>query len=280
MSGDRVRPAGPPRPVDVPGEAAAAPAVRVAGVTFSYEVPPSAAPVLRGCSVDLAAGEVSAILGPNGVGKTTLLNVLLGWLRPDAGSVELFGTPIARMSRREMGRTVSLVPQEEHIPFEFSVLDYVLLGRAPYLSPLEVPHPADRDRALAALERAGMAAAIEKQVTAISGGEKQLLMLARSLCQEPRLLVLDEPSAHLDIRNKRRLVAVLDELRVSGTTIVLSTHDPEFAAVAADRLVLMKDGRAAAVGPPREVLTEPLLTAVYGTPVTVFERDGHPVVLW
>ncbi|MFP4152281.1 MAG: ABC transporter ATP-binding protein, partial [Alkalispirochaeta sp.] len=177
--------------------------VTVAGVTAGYDGGPT---VLDRLDLTAPAGGITAILGPNGVGKTTLLNVILGWHPPEAGGVALFGRDLATLSRDEAGRTVALVPQDEHIPFEYSLVDYVLLGRTPHLNALAVPGDEDRRRALEALERVGLDGRAHCAVTETSGGEKQLVMIARSLCQDTPLLVLDEPAAHLDLANRRRLV--------------------------------------------------------------------------
>lgn len=253
-------------------------AIDLRDVRFSYH--PNASPVLQGVSAAIRSGVVTALLGPNGVGKTTLLNVVLGWRRPSDGGVALFDTPAEHLSRRELGRTVSLLPQEEHIAFAFTVLEYVLLGRTPYLPPLSSPGPRDRDIALQALDRVDIAALAAVPVTEISGGERQLVLLARCLAQEPRILLMDEPTSHLDLRNKRQLVDLIRGLIADGTTVVFTTHDPEFAAVCADDLLLLRDGRCLAHGAVAETLTPSLLTETFGTPVTVGMAEGRPVVRW
>lgn len=261
-------------------------AIEVHGLGFTY--PGAGSPVLTDVSAGVAEGTVTAILGPNGVGKTTLLNLMLGWLRPQAGRVLVAGRDQAGLSRREMGRMLSLVPQEEHIPFAFSVEEYVLLGRAPHLPPLAAPSATDRAAASRALAAVGLTELAGQPVTDISGGERQLVMLARSLAQEPRILLMDEPTAHLDVRNKRRLA---DLLRGSGagagssaarpvSTVVLTTHDPEFAAACADHMLLLAGGRTLAYGSVAEVMRAELLSAVFGTPVTVHQLEGRPVVRW
>jgi iron complex transport system ATP-binding protein len=220
--------------------------------------------VLRGVSLSVSPGTITALLGSNGAGKTTLLHVVLGLRQPRAGQVWIAGR---------------LVPQTEYIPFAFTVHDYVLLGRAPYLHPLEVPRAGDRAAAQAALEAVGARYLADRPINALSGGEQQLAMLARVLVQRPRLLLLDEPTSHLDLCNRAHTLALLRALQSEGITVVFSTHDPQSAASAADRVVLMRDGAVLAAGPASEVLTAELLTATYGVPVEVVEVDGRRIIV-
>lgn len=236
--------------------------------------------VLHGVSLSATRGSITAILGPNGVGKTTLVNVVLGWIPAWAGRVEISGSPLAALSGAERGRLVSLVPQGDHIPFEYSILDYVLLGRAPYVGRMQTPRREDADVALAAIERVGLAGRADHGVLETSAGERQLVLLARSLAQDPRLLLLDEPSAHLDLANKRRLVHLLHREADDGRTIVLTVHEPEFAAAVADVVVLMRRGRVLAAGRADEVLTGELLSETYGVPVEAHDVAGRRVFLW
>jgi iron complex transport system ATP-binding protein len=235
--------------------------------------------VLRGVSLSVSPGTITALLGSNGAGKTTLLHVVLGLRQPRAGQVWIAGRPLESYSRAEMGRLVGLVPQTEYIPFAFTVHDYVLLGRAPYLHPLEVPRAGDRAAAQAALEAVGARYLADRPINALSGGEQQLAMLARVLVQRPRLLLLDEPTSHLDLCNRAHTLALLRALQSEGITVVFSTHDPQSAASAADRVVLMRDGAVLAAGPASEVLTAELLTATYGVPVEVVEVDGRRIIV-
>jgi iron complex transport system ATP-binding protein len=249
----------------------------VLGVSFSYDGPGRA--VLRDLSLEVPAGAVAAILGPNGSGKTTLLRVMLGVLRPAAGAIWLGGRAQGDYSRRERSQFIGLVPQDEHIPFDFSVLEYVLLGRAPYLSPLQMPGEADRHVALAALEMVGLEPLRNRNLPSLSGGERQLATLARALAQQPRVLLLDEPTAHLDLSNQGRLLAILHELAAEGTTLVLTTHDPNLAGSVASLIVLMRDGQVVGAGPPEATLTAEALSATYGVPVHVYDIDHRRVIL-
>ena len=249
----------------------------VSELAFGYDGP--GGDVLRGLSLEVPAGTVTAILGPNGSGKTTLLRLLLGVLHPRAGMIRLAGRPLGDYSRRERSQAVGLVPQDEHIPFDFTVLEYVLLGRAPYLSPLQMPGEADQRVALEALHMAGLAGMEVRSLPTLSGGERQLATVARALAQQPRVLLLDEPTAHLDLSNQGRLLAIVRALAAQGTTPVLTTHDPGLAAAVAGFVVLMRNGRVLAAGPVEATLTEEKLSATYGVPVRVFEVDGRRIIL-
>jgi iron complex transport system ATP-binding protein len=256
---------------------AAASAIEIEGVSFRYG--PAEPLVLQGVGVELPAAGITALLGPNGSGKSTLLHLLLGLLTPSEGRIRLLGRDVSRTSRREMSRMLGLVPQDEHVAFELSVLEYTLLGRAPYLDLLEMPGENDRLLARQALAMAGIAALEHRSVTSLSGGEKQLATVARALAQEPAILLLDEPTSHLDLANARRILRVLRSLREQGKTIVLTTHDPNAAAAVADHVILLRAGQVLAAGLTGAVLTSAQLSATYGTAVEVLEVRGRPLVL-
>lgn len=247
-------------------------------IRFTY--PANGRPVFQQLSLEIAPGTVTAILGPNGAGKTTLLHLALGWLKPQAGHVALRGRPLASYSRGELGRELGLVPQSEHTAFEYSLLEYVLLGRAPYLKPLEMPGAEDTRVALDALARVGLAGWAERSIARVSGGERQLVLIARALAQQPRFLLLDEPTSHLDLGNKARLVALLRDLVNQGVTILFTTHEPEVAAGLATHLVLMRGGQVLQAGPLTETFTAEHLSTTYGVPVEVARVRDRQVVLW
>lgn len=251
--------------------------IGISGVRFSYNGREQA--VLRDLSLILPAGAITAILGPNGSGKTTLLHLILGILSPEAGAIRLAGRPQAGYSRRQMSQLIGLVPQEEHSPFDFSVLEYVLLGRAPYLGPLEMPGEADYRLALAALQTTGLTHLQDRAIPTLSGGERQLAVVARALAQQPRILLLDEPTAHLDLGNKARIINILRALADEGVAIVLTTHDPEVAAAIAGFVVLMRQGQILAAGEAGSVLTAEQLSATYGVAVQVFQIEKRRVIL-
>jgi iron complex transport system ATP-binding protein len=252
--------------------------LRFENLSFSYTR--DAMPVLEDLSLELPRGGITALLGANGAGKSTLLFLGLGWLRPRAGRILLQDRPLARYSRSETGRQMALVPQREHITFDYSVLEYVLLGRVPYLAPLSQPASADYAIAYSSLERVGLAALARRPVQTLSGGERQLALIARSLAQQPRLLLLDEPTSHLDLRNKANLVSLVRALHQDGVSIVLTTHEPELAAALATHVVLLDRGRVLCSGPVSETLTSDQLGRLYGIPIEVVEFAGRRVVLW
>ncbi|MEW5869589.1 MAG: ABC transporter ATP-binding protein [Chloroflexota bacterium] len=235
---------------------------------------------LRHLSLEVPVGSVMAILGPNGAGKTTLLHTALGRLLPRSGQVMLEGRPLSEFSRREIGQRMGLVPQSERIPFEYSLWDYALFGRTPYLHPLEMPGESDRQVALHALAQVGLEGMAARSINSLSGGERQMAMMARALAQQPRLLLLDEPTAHLDLSNKARLLDLLRRLSAEGVTILLTTHEPELAVMIATHLVLVRAGAVLASGPVGDMLTAENLSALYGLSIQVHSLDGRKVILW
>ncbi len=252
-------------------------AIALQGVSFRYG--PQEPLVLRDVSMDIPAGAITALLGPNGSGKSTLLHLLLGLLPAEQGQIQLLGRSQGQYTRRELSRVLGLVPQDEHVAFELSVLEYALLGRAPYLNLLELPQERDRELARQALVTAGIAALERRTVPSLSGGEKQLATVARALAQEPMILLLDEPTSHLDLANARRILSVLRALRANGKSMVLTTHDPNAAAAVADHVILLRAGQVLAAGPTSLVLTSEHLSATYGVEVEVLQVRGRPLVL-
>jgi iron complex transport system ATP-binding protein len=233
------------------------------------------APRIRNCSFEVPEGSITAILGPNGAGKTTLLHLALGWLRPEAGSISLFGTDLNALSPRKRGRTQSLLPQKEPTGFEFSVLEYVLLGRAPHLKPLAAPGERDIRIATSALSQTTILLLEYQSISRLSGGETQLLLLARSLTQEPKLLLLDEPMNHLDLKHRKGILELLLDWREAGKTALLTTHDPQTAALLADHLILIFPGGGMVSGTLAELFTREHLSELYGLPIQTFDREGR-----
>lgn len=220
-----------------------------------------------GLNVALAKGEVLALLGPNGGGKTTLLKTLLGLLPPLAGTVELAGRHLHALSDRARARAIGYVPQTHNATFAFTVETVVLMGRTAHGSLLSAPSAADRAVARRMLERFGITALAQRPYTMISGGERQLALLARALAQEPDLVVLDEPTASLDFGNQGKVLREIRGLANAGHGVLFTTHDPNHARRAADRALLLRDGRCLADGPVAAVLTRDALEALYGTPI-------------
>jgi iron complex transport system ATP-binding protein len=251
--------------------------VVIRSLTFAYRQ--GGNEVLHGISLEIQEGTITAILGPNGSGKTTLLNLLLGWLVPQKGSIELAGKPHRSYSRRAVSRLVGLVPQDEHATFDLTVIEYVLLGRAPYLEFLEMPQKSDRELAFRALEAAGLTSLRDRPISSLSSGERQLATVARALAQEPRIMLLDEPLSHLDLGNTRRILQILASLKKRGETIIFTTHDPNIAASVADGVILLKEGRLLASGPAIDVLKPENLNLTYGVEVEVIKVNGRLIIV-
>jgi len=230
-------------------------------------------PVGRGVSLALDAGEVLCLLGPNGSGKTTLFKTLLGLLPAQGGEVLLDGAALASRSRDEVARMVSYVPQAHAAFFPFSVREVVLMGRTAHLGVFATPSRHDQSVALAALERMGLTHLAESVYTRISGGERQLTLIARALAQEARLVVMDEPTANLDFGNQVRVLERVRELAHSGIGVLLSTHDPDHAFLCASRVVLLRAGGVLGMGAPEAFVTEDSLRALYGVTVRITEVD-------
>ncbi len=246
-------------------------------VSFRY---PGGEEVLSGLCLEVEKGTIAAILGPNGCGKTTLLDICMGWKAPDGGTVALEGRPLSQWSLRQRGMTMSLVPQRENIRFDFCVHEYVLLGRAPHLPPLALPKTSDHAIVTESLEAVGIGRLALRPVATLSGGEYRLMLVARSLSQQPSLMLLDEPAGHLDPANAMLIVRLLRELRSRGVTVLYTGHDPETAAISADTIHLLSGGRLRYSGPPREVLTEEALAAVYGVRPRMDWLGASPHIQW
>lgn len=250
-------------------------AVRISGL----DVVLGGTPVLRGIDLDVAAGEWVTVIGPNGAGKSTMLRAV-GGLLAHAGTISLFGKPLSRLRRRERARLVAMVAQSPAVPPGMAVLDYVLLGRTPYIPALGRESAADVavvHQTLASLDLSGFAG---RRLETLSGGERQRVFLARALAQGAPLLLLDEPTSALDIGHQQEVLELVDRLRRDrGLTVLASMHDLSVAGEYADRLVLLDGGRVAAVGPPPEVLTVDLLAHHYRAQVKVIAGEHGPLVV-
>ncbi len=242
------------------------PAVRVTGIRAGY----TAVDVLRGVSFAVDPGEIFAIVGPNGSGKSTILRVLGGTMRPRAGTVEICGRAIESYDRRSLAKLAASVAQENIVAFRFTVLEIVLMGRAPHLGAFRFESHADVAIARKALAGFDLLELAHRHVEELSGGERKRVFLARAIAQEPRVVLLDEPTAYLDLRHVAGIFAHFRELATEGGLAVVATlHDLNAAAAYADRVLLLKDGAAVAAGTPFEVLTEENLRHVYETEVYV-----------
>jgi iron complex transport system ATP-binding protein len=232
-------------------------------------------------SFAIEAGEVFGVIGPNSAGKTTLLRLLTRVLQPGRGEVRLAGRPIRHLPHAELARQVAVVPQDAPRPFPFSVEQLVLMGRYPHGPGRFFESGEDRALAVAAMEATGVLHLAALPFEQLSGGERQRAMLARALAQQPRLLVLDEPTSHLDLRYQAETAVLLRRANVErGMTVLLVSHDLDLAAEACDRLLLLGGGRVARVGPPAEVLCREVLESVFGCAVVVDVNpaSGRPLV--
>ena len=248
-------------------------------VTFHHAGSPR---LFEDFSLAIARAEFVGLIGPNGSGKTTLLRLLSGTLRPDAGEVRLDGRPARSIPPRERARLIAVVPQETRILFDFSVLEIVLMGRAARLGLFGLERPEDFAAARAALSEVDLAAAEGKRLSQLSSGERQRALIARALAQEPSLLLLDEPTAFLDLKHRLQIYEILRRLnRDQRLTVVLVSHDLNLAARYGSRLVLLDRGRLIADGPPASVITPDLIRRVYETEaiVTHDPASGAPTLI-
>jgi len=236
-------------------------------------------PVIEGLCLEADRGEMTTILGPNGSGKTTLFRCIAGLWRQRKGEILFEGRDISNLSHGERARMLALVPQEHEPPFPYSVLDAVLMGRAPHVGMFSTPSKEDFLKAEEALETVGIAHLGERPYTRISGGERQLVLIARALSQESPVLLLDEPTAHLDFRNQ---VVVLKKVRkIAGEkrlAVLMTLHDPNLAMLFSDRVVMIRDGHVVSTGAPQTVISGDNLKKVYGIDVAVVSYNGTGLV--
>ncbi len=261
----------------VASRAAAAAPVALAAEDVSYAV--DGKPIVHGVSLHVHEGEVLALLGPNGAGKSTLLALLAGDLVPGSGRVLLGGVPVSGMAARELARRRAVLPQSTAVAFSFPVRDVIAMGRTPWRgTPFAEDDPA---AAAEAASDADVVPLLDRDVTTLSGGEQSRAALARVLAQSTRVLLLDEPTAALDIAHQERVLAIARARAVLGAAVVVVLHDLNLAAGYADRLVLLDGGVVAAAGAAHDVLRPELLSAVYGHPIDVVPHphDARPLVL-
>ena len=236
-------------------------------------------PVVDRVDAVVGRGEWLALIGPNGAGKTTLLRAIARLL-PFAGEISLDGRPTPELARAELARLVAVVPQEPSTPPWMTVAEFVLLGRTPHLGPLAKEGARDRDAAARALARLDLLPFVGRRLGTLSGGEKQRVVVARALAQEAPIVLLDEPTAALDIGHQQQALDLLDVLRQeSGLTLVAAMHDLTLAAQYADRMLLLNDGRVVADGPPVDVLTEATIAEHYGAAIDVVDVGGRIAVI-
>ncbi|MBW8727191.1 MAG: ABC transporter ATP-binding protein [Inquilinus limosus] len=249
--------------------------VILAAERLGFTYPGRPRPVFDGVGLDVSAGEILCVLGPNGIGKSTLLRCLAGLAPPTTGIVRVAGRPIATLGRAEIARHLALVPQSHQSVFAFPVRTVVEMGRAPHLGWFGVPGREDVARASEALATLGIAHLADAPYTEISGGEQQLVQIARVLAQGPALMILDEPTAHLDFANQARFLALMRRLARQGLGILFTTHAPDHAHALADRTLILSPSEPPQLGPTAALLTEETLSGAYGVPIRLVRADGH-----
>jgi iron complex transport system ATP-binding protein len=241
-------------------------AVHVEGLSHSY----GDAPVLNGLAFSVDQGAFFIIIGPNGSGKTTVMRVISGVVRPDGGRVEILGRSVRSYGRKGLARVVALVPQLATVYFPFTAMETVLMGRSPHLGMLGFEQARDFEIAKETMAFTQVDHLSLRKLDQLSGGELQRVMIARAICQEPRIILLDEPTASLDLSHQVRIMDLMERLKEEkGVTVVMVSHDVNLAAMYGDRLLLLKEGRAVMLGAPREVLTFELLEEAYGCTLVV-----------
>ena len=231
--------------------------------------------VLHNINISIRAGEMVGLLGPNGSGKTTLLKLASGILKPNQGEIRLDGSNLSHLRRKTIARSVAVVSQQFHIPFAFTVTEVALLGRLPFVKAFVEESEADRQAVVNALELVGISELAQRRFDELSGGEQQKVILAMALAQQPKLLLLDEPTVHLDITHQVEILELVRSLNMEqGLTVIAAMHDLNLASLYFDRLILLKEGRVSADGTPAQVLTEDRISEVFSASVRV---EPHPI---
>lgn len=250
------------------------PSLSVAGLSYSYEK--KGRKVLQEISFSAKEGDLMAVLGPNGVGKSTMFKCILGFFKNYSGEVKLNGTDVRQMTHKEIARCVAYIPQSTYPVFNYEVLDVVLMGLTSHISLLQAPKKEHIEAAEEALKSLGIAHLAHAGYGEISGGERQLALIARALVQKAKILIMDEPTANLDYGNQFRVMCRISDLAREGYIIILSTHNPDHAFLYANRVIMMFGGKVIADGVPNEVLDAKLIREVYGvtTKIESFEDES------
>lgn len=250
-------------------------ALEIRSLSFSY----GERKVLDDISFSLEKGQLLSVLGPNGVGKSTLFRCILGLNQGYSGSIILNSQEASSMTAREIASHVAYIPQSHYPAFNYSVFDMVLMGTTNRVGLFSSPGKRERESAMKALEQLNIADLAERSYMRLSGGEQQLVLIARALAQEAKLLMMDEPTSNLDYGNQNRVMQQVRFLADSGYTVILSTHNPQQALLYAHQVLAMKDGRAAAMGSPDDVMTQQLLRKLYGVEVGLYDTPAGKAIL-
>lgn len=232
--------------------------------------------VVHGIDIHLDEGEFVCIVGANGCGKTTALKALMGLLPTLSGLVLVAGKSIGEMDAKDLAKCFAYIPQAHTPPFPFSVGDVVMMGRTPHINKLSKPTERDRVIAMSAMQLLGVDHLINKAYTELSGGQQQLVLIARALAQESKILVMDEPTAALDFGNQQLVLSRMKTLSRMGKAVIMVTHDPDHALFCADKVVVMEKGLVVAQGTPRECVTTSMLQRIYGTSARVLNVEVEP----
>jgi iron complex transport system ATP-binding protein len=247
-------------------------------IDFRYE---AHRPTITAASAGIEAGSMTALIGSNGCGKSTLIRLLAGLLQPHKGSVLYRGNRLGKYGRRDLARELAYVPQTTSRAFPFTSLEVVLTGRTPHSSPFRLENLTDVQRAMEKLEMVGIAHLAYRRITELSGGERQLVSVARALAQEPRCLLLDEPASSLDLKHRAGLIRMLADLRKrTGLTVVIVTHDLTMLEPGFDWVLAMRCGSIAVSGPPAEVINDASLAEIYDDPYIHARRIDGQLCVW
>jgi iron complex transport system ATP-binding protein len=239
--------------------------LEIKNLAFAYD----REPIFENVSLNVEKGEVVCLLGPNGSGKTTLFKTILGLYRSCEGQIIVNGKDVSNCSRRELAKIMGYVPQNHIPPFPYSVIDVVLMGRTAHINNYAVPSELDYQIACEAMANVSISYLEGKTYTEISGGERQLVLIARALAQQPEILIMDEPTSSLDYGNQIRLLKHIKRLAAQGLSIIMSTHSPDHALYCASKAIMLKDGRIFCSGKAEEVITESNLSQIYGIDIEI-----------
>ena len=245
--------------------------IEVRDASFSYHGKDY---IWENVNLQVEQGDSVCILGANGCGKTTLFNCIAGNFQLAKGSIYIDGKPLGDYSITELAKTIGIVYQEHSVAFPYTSLEVVRMGRTPYLSAFQTPSQADTDMAYSIMEEMGIAHLAEKPYSRISGGQRQLVLIARTLCQTPKAILIDEPTSHLDFKNQALVMKTLRSLSEKGMTIIMTSHSPSHAWQVSNKTVLMGKGGIIAQGTPSEVMTADNLQKTYGVRVKIHKSDA------
>jgi len=251
--------------------------IRAVNISYSYD---SDVKALENISFNVLRGEVVTILGPNGAGKTTLLKCLLKILKPH-GAIYIDGKEIQKISNKELARKIGYVPQRHHSIFAYRVIDFVLMGRAPHHTMFSLPSKSEYEKVVEILKILGISDLAHRTIAEVSGGQLQLILIARALIQEAKILLLDEPTAHLDIANELKVLSIVRSLVKKNIVeaAIMTLHDPIMAALFSDKIILLSNGVVLAYGKPEQVLATENLYKAYGIEFDVLRRNNNILVI-